>query len=185
MPRVAFASLGPAGGALMLGPDFRGLVICFWSVLSVPIILGMTATLLAASDGANSPVRLPRGRRALATTVGGVIGPFVLAAMVCVTLYAIDGLGSAIVLSGLPIGILVGSALGVLAAYQTARILSLNLNWYRCKTCGARFRARYATDRCERCEKRAEQEEVARALAGLAAHTHELPVREPRTGATG
>lgn len=159
-------------------PDLGGLIVIFWAMMSVPIILGLIATILASSAGADAVLQLSRGRHLLAIALGSFLGSLCLAGVVAGGMLFTDSLGAAILLVPESLGaaillVLVASVAGGLIGFQSAKLLSKSLNCYTCKACGARFRSQFASRECRRCAEDADRIAIATALVGSSS-----PIRE-------
>ena len=167
----------------MYGPDFSAVYVFLGAILAVPLLLGITATILAGSEGANSGSHLTTGRHLLATAAGGTVGCVIL------TGATYGGLSVVVNMEGLEgffgcfLTVFVASGLGLCTAYATARAIGSNLDRYRCKTCGVRFRSPYARKHCPRCAEAIDQVESGRALAEFSARCRRLIGRTTATKA--
>jgi hypothetical protein len=132
-------------------PDVRGIPLIFFMMMSAPLMLGAIGILLASSTGAQDVVRLPAGRHLLATAFGTLLGCLTLAGIVSVWLFVKESVEATILL------LLVAALAPGVIGYQSAKQLSLTLNVYTCRSCGVRFRSRFASRQCEGCAEAMER----------------------------
>lgn len=159
---------------MLPAPDFRELELVGWALLSLPILSGAIATLLAASSGAQAALHLSRSRHVLAMMIGGAIGWTVLAGLLGVCLFVANSpLGRIVV-------VLLASVLGALTAYRIAKFASTKLNCYKCQSCGVRFRSQYPSHQCKQCTELSDRFETQSALANFSALYQEVRSEEPK-----
>jgi hypothetical protein len=157
----------------MYGPDLSGALVLIGTVLAVPFILGVVATLLAGLQGAVAGPELSTSRRLVGTMVGGLVGCTTLTVLSIAAYLVIRSLGQWFV------AIFAASGLGLLSAYNTARVISNRMNRYRCRGCRARFHSPYPAVRCPRCEREREGIETGQWLEKLPERLRGLIGRGP------
>lgn len=125
--------------------DVRGMAMMFLMMMSAPLMLGAIGILLASSTGAQDVVRLPPGRHLLATASGTLLGCLTLAGIIGVWLFVRESVEGTLLL------LLVAALAPGVIGFQSAKHLSLTLNVYTCRSCGVRFRSRFASQLCGEC----------------------------------
>src|SRR5688500_14371697 len=136
-------------------PDFGGVCVIIWAIMSVPILsVVVVGIMLGSNVGAEAVVRLPPGRRCLACTFGCVVGFLCFGGFFVFGLFFVNDLIALTILS---------SVSSVLLAYQSARFISCQLNWCTCLTCGVRFRSPFISHECRPCAKEADGVNLERA----------------------
>jgi len=136
----------------MLAPNLDFLWVIVAVVYGVPILFGSTIIIWASSVGAQSVARLALDRRLLAMSVGVLTGLLVFAGVFVAVFSSMHGT----LLSLLP-PTLLATMFGALTAFKASAKLNANLNHYKCKNCGARFRRQFVSDRCDRCAESADR----------------------------
>jgi len=149
-------------------------MVIFVVILAVPVLLGVIGTILASSCGAEAIVHLSKGRHFVATAIGSFVGVLGLAGVLWGGLLFLDVLSGFTekgpILGGFIALIVVAPLSGGLLGYQAARLLSSKLNWYTCKSCGARFRSQWVGTQCRLCEVEAVRVADERALSPSSTH---------------
>jgi hypothetical protein len=149
--------------------DFGPLILIVWTIIAVPALLGAIATILASSCGAQAVAHLPGARHFLATVIGGAVGCLCIVGVLWLGLLLLNSVASvvagAIMLFGLIAVLLSAPLAGGLLGYQVGKFVSSQLNWYRCRTCGASFRSKHVRQQCLQCAEVADRIAVERACA--------------------
>ena len=107
----------------MLGPDIRAIGLGFWMALSLPIMVGMLAIVLASCTGAEGDARkkLPPGAYLMVATVGTLVGWACLGGVIGIGLFIVESCYGLILILG------AGAVLGSLAAYWAASTISTDM----------------------------------------------------------
>jgi hypothetical protein len=117
---------------MLPAPDFRGVIVAFWAMMSMPVFIGAIIILLAGCTGVEAGPRLGKLRYLVAMTVSGALGWLTFGVIFALGLW----IGGLLAVEWIPspwqflyviILIMASTFLGASAAYQAGRLMNRTL----------------------------------------------------------